>query len=155
MGISMSEFDNLLGEMDELLEEAWSVPMTGGGKCFIDREKLREYINGLQTYYPSEIRKAKAIIEERETILLKARTDAEKMIRDAEEKAKKMLDEEAVLKEAKRLAEEMLASAKETSDKMRKNAADYVDTLLRRLEEQLENNLAGIKQARRALERDE
>lgn len=148
----MSEFDNLLSEMDELLEEAWSVPMTGGGKCFIDREKLREYIGGLQTYYPSEIRKAKAIIEERETILLKARTDAEKMLRDAEEKSKQLLDEEFILTEAKKRAAELVTATEEAAERMRKSASDYVDTLLQRLEEQLENNLAGIKQARRALE---
>ena len=68
MGISMSEFDNLLGEMDELLEEAWSVPMTGAAMLYRPRKAPRVHQRP-SDLLPSEIRKAKAIIEERETIL--------------------------------------------------------------------------------------
>lgn len=134
-----------------MLEEAWSLPMMGG-KCVIKRDELRACLDGLHTYYPTELAKAKSLLDERERILQKAKADAEKMVKDAEKKARAILNEQDILVEATNEAQKLTKEAKEDAAKMRRAAVEYVDNILGRVETLYDSNLASIKQARRIVQ---
>lgn len=134
-----------------MLEEAWSLPMMGG-KCVIKRDELRACLDGLHTYYPTELAKAKSLLDERERILQKAKADAEKMVKDAEKKARAILNEQDILVEATNEAQKLTKEAKEDAAKMRRAAVEYVDNILGRVEALYDSNLASIKQARRIVQ---
>ena len=83
--------DELLDVMDETLEEAVNLPFTGG-KRMVDVEKVREIIDEIRLNMPAEIRQAKNIVKDRNTILEKARGESEDIVKRAEERARAIVE---------------------------------------------------------------
>ena len=150
----MNAFESLLEELDDLIEDAWRLPLSNG-KIVIEREELARIVNGLHTHYPTEIARAKNLLDEREKILLKARTDSERMIKNAEMQSNKMLNEQDIIKESRRIADEIRKSAEEESLRMRRSAVELADMVLKRAEDHYDQNLALIKQARRVVKNNQ
>ena len=150
----MNEFESLLEELDDLIEDAWRLPLSNG-KIVIEREELARIVNGLHTHYPTEIARAKNLLDEREKILLKARTDSERMIKNAEMQSNKMLNEQDIIKESRRIADEIRKSAEEESLRLRRSAVELADMVLKRAEDHYDQNLALIKQARRVVKNNQ
>lgn len=146
----MNEFEVLLDQLNDLIEESWRLPLSNG-KVVLDKDDLTRIVNGLQTHYPTEISRAKNLLEDREKILLKARTDADRMKKEAETKSARLLDEQDIIRESKRLSAELLAKATTESEEIRKRAIEFADTILKRAEEHYDQNLAVIRQARRVV----
>lgn len=146
----MVPFEEILDQLEDMLDEAWNLPMTGG-KCVLDGEKVREKLEGLRLNFPGEIKRAKAVLDERERIIIKAKSDAASTIKEAEEKAATILNEQAIMVEAKEKAETMLRTAKEDSIRMKRKTVELIDSLLKRTEDLYDSSLATVKQARRAV----
>jgi len=146
----MVPFEEIIDELQEMLDEAWNLPMTGG-KCVLDGEKVRENLEGLRLNFPGEIKRAKSVLDERERIILKAKSDAIQMIKNAEQRAEIILNEQAIMREARDKAELLVKTAQDDSIKMKKAAADYLNGLLKKTEELLDNNLAAVRQTRRTI----
>ena len=75
--------DEILDMLDELLDRAWNLPLSGG-RCVIDAEKVREMVDDIRLNLPDEIKQAKAIVKDRSEILSSAKTEAEAIVRKAE-----------------------------------------------------------------------
>ena len=142
--------DELLDLMEDTLEEAPSLPFTGG-KCMLDTDKVRDMIDDVRRNLPQEIRQAKAIVSDRADIVNTARQEAEAIIKKAEERARTMVQEEQVMREAQQRAAEILASAQQQSREMRNTVADYCENMLRQSEELLLKNAADVKTIRASL----
>ena len=125
--------DELLDIMDETLEEATTLPFTGG-KRMVDVEKVRDIMDDIRLSMPQEIKQARAIVEDRGRIVDDANKEAEAIIKRAEERARAIVAEQAIVKAAQQKATEMLASA-----------------MLRRTEEQLAQSLTDVKTVRTTL----
>ena len=52
--------EEILEAMDEMLERAWSLPLTGG-RCVVDAVKVRDLIEEIRLNLPSEIKMARGI----------------------------------------------------------------------------------------------
>ena len=102
--------DELLDIMDETLEEATTLPFTGG-KRMVDVEKVRDIMDDIRLSMPQEIKQARAIVEDRGRIVDDANKEAEAIIKRAEERARAIVAEQARVKAAQQKATEMLASA--------------------------------------------
>lgn len=146
----MSDFENLLEELSSMVEEAWEMPLSKN-KIVLEKSDVMRIIDGLGTHYPTELARANSLLQEREKILIKARTDSERMIKEAEEKSKAMTDEQDIVKDANRKAEETVKKAEEDAARIRKSAVEFADAILKRAEEHYDQNLALIKQARRVV----
>ena len=47
--------EEILDVLDELLDKAWSLPLTGG-RCVVDAERVRELIDDIRLNMPTEIK---------------------------------------------------------------------------------------------------
>lgn len=142
--------DELLDEIHSVLDKAWTLPLSGG-KCAVDADRLREIVDDIRANMPSQIRQAKAIVDDREYILSHAREDAEKHIRQAEERARHLVEQEEIYKQAQQRANDILNQAQQQARDMRKSAGDFADDVLRRSEETLQKRASEIRQARQTL----
>ena len=149
----MSAFEFIINELNEMIEEAWNFPMMGG-KCVIDGKEFKERIDKLIENYPTELKRAQAIIAERENILKKAKAEAQTIINEANAKAKMILNEQEIVKEAGEKAKAMLVNAQLEASQLKKASISYADNLLKKTEELYENSLSVIKQARRSINQD-
>lgn len=146
--------DKYLDRIDDVLEEAWNLPFTGG-KRMIDIEKIRELIDEIRLNLPQEIKDARAIVADREDILKDARTEAEDLIRKAEERARRMISEEEVMISARERAKELLSEAHGKARAAERAALEFSETTLKKAEEALLVTYNEIKGTRVGLRKRE
>ncbi len=142
--------EEVLDMLDELLDKSWSLPLSGG-RCVVDAEKVRDYIDDIRINLPNEIKQAKAIVNDRNEILEAAHREAESIIRKAEERARALIAQEEIIKLSQSKANEILAQTQMQSREIRQAAQTFSDDILRVTEEAITNALNEIKQTRQAL----
>ena len=142
--------DELLEQIDDMVDKAWSLPLSGG-KCLVEAARLRAIVDDGRANLPSELRQAKAIVSDRAEIITNAKREAEDIIRKAEERARRMMAEEEIYKQAQTAASELLSQSQQKAREMRKGATDFAEDVLRRTEEVLAGRIGDVRQARQLL----
>lgn len=146
----MQSIEDYLEEMENYIDSCKPVPLSGG-KAVMNAEELRTMIEDIRLVLPQEIRKAQSIVTKRNDILADARKEAEDIVRKAEERARRIVDENEIAKEAAKLAAEREANALARSREIRKGATDYAEACLRRTEDYMSQRLAELRRARQSL----
>lgn len=139
--------DELLDLMEETMEEASGLPFSGS-KRMVDIDKMRDIIDEVRLNMPTEIRQAKAIVNDRADIIASAKREAEAIVKKAEDRARVLVGEEQIVRAAQQRAAEILSSAQSQSREMRTTVTDYCENMLRITEEQLARNAAEVKNVR-------
>ncbi len=142
--------ENLLDEIDEMIDKAWGLPLSGG-KCLLEADRLRDIIDSIRGNIPSEIRQAKSIVADRADIIDTAKKEAEDIVRAAEERARGLVMQEEIVKLAQQKTNEITTQTQQKCREMRKGAQDFVDDLLKRTEEDLSKHMADLRQTRQML----
>jgi len=146
----MTENDGIL-ELVEMLynmiSEAWGVPL-GNDKCLVDREKALDLIEEIKAQLPAEIAEAKRLVSRRDEFIGNAKKEGESIRKMAEERARKMVEEQEIVRMAQARAEEMIATAESKSRELRRSASEYVDEALRGAEETVAQSLEVVRQVR-------
>jgi len=146
----MMNIEEILDMMDDTLDKAWSLPMTGG-RCVVDVEQMREMMDEIRINLPGEIKQAKNIVADRNEILRAAKAEAEQLVRRAEDRARVLVSQEAVLKEAQAKANELLSQTQSRTKEMKAAAQEFSDSRLRETEESLTRALADLRETRQKL----
>lgn len=141
--------DDILDMIDELLDRAWSLPLSGG-RCVVDADKVRDLIDDIRLNIPGEIKQAKAIVSDRTEIIEGAKKEAEAIVRKAEERARVLVAQEEVVKAAQAKATELLTQAQSKSREIRQAAQEFSDNCLMKTEEVLVKSLTEVKATRQA-----
>lgn len=142
--------EEILDVLDELLDRAWNLPLTGG-RCVVDADKVRDLIDEVRLNLPGEIKQARSIVADRAEIISVARQEAESIVQKAEERAKALISREDIVKQSQTRAAEIMQSAQMKSREMRAAANDYSEKVLRETEESLTRSLSDVKNTRQAL----
>ena len=137
----------LLDILFGMVNDAWNVPL-GGDKCIIERQKALDVISDIKASLPSSIAEAKRLVAARDEFIGNAKREAEAMRKTAEEKARRLVDEQEITRVARARSAEMISSAESRSAELRRVASDYVDDLMRKTEESLSASLGTIRNAR-------
>ena len=145
----MNSIENVLDEIDEMLDKAFTVPLSG--KCMLDAEKVRDLIDEIRLHMPSEIKQAKAIVEDRVEIISTAKREAENIIRRTEDRAKAMIAQEEIVKQAQQRGSEILALAHQKSREVKQAASDFVENIMKKTDDCLTTNLTELRQTRQNL----
>ncbi len=142
--------DDILDMMDELLDNAASVPFSVK-KSIIDADQMRDYINEMRLNLPGEIKEARLIVMDRQSILTTANKTADDIIRRAEERAKVIVSNDEITKAAKARAVDIINQAQAKAKELKNAANKYIDDILIRSEECLQANLADVRKTRQAV----
>ena len=150
MAMETMTIDEILEMMDDLLDKAVSVPFSNK-KSMVDAEQLREYIDGIRYNLPQEIKRAKEMVADRSVIITDANSQAEQIIKKAEERAKVLVSEEEVYKHAKAAADELVAQSRAMDASIKKAMVEKLDGILAESEKSILNALSQIKSMREAV----
>lgn len=142
--------DDILDMMDDLLDNAASVPFSVK-KSIIDGDQMRDYINEIRLNLPQEIKQAKLIVRDRQSIMNDANKEADAIIRRAEDRAKVIVSNDEITKAAKARAAEILTQAQGKAKEIKNAANKYIDDVLVRTEECLQSNLGDVRKTRQAI----
>lgn len=141
--------EEILDQLDELIDRAWSLPLTGG-RCVVDADKVRELLDDVRLNMPTEIRQAQSIVADRTEIVNTAKKEAEAIIARAEKRAAALVEEEEVVRQSRSKAAEIAQQAQQQSREMRQSAKEFVDNILKNTEESLAASMNEVKNTRAA-----
>ncbi|MBQ9891342.1 MAG: ATPase [Firmicutes bacterium] len=130
----------LLDELDEIIELASSVPVVR--KVMVDPNEVTEIVKEIRLELPDEIQQAQWIKNERTRILDEAKAEYDNIIKEAQEKAAALVEQDEITIRAKERADEILRVAKENCSVMKMSILDYTDGMLYNLQEKVDQMYA-------------
>ena len=139
--------EDIISALYDMVQDARALPL-GADKCIVERDKILDMLDEIIAQLPVELKQARTIVESRNELIGQARREAEALIRQAQEKAEKMVEDEAIYQEAKRQCQEMVLQTKNRMAELRKVSNDYMDDALRRTEEAIALSLEDVRDTR-------
>ena len=130
-----------------MIQDAKNVPFSGE-KCAVERERALDLLDEISNKLPSELKQAKTIVESRNELVTSAKREAEGILKSAQAQARQLVSNEAVYQEARTQANEMVRAAQEKIKELKQVTNDYVDDSLRRTEEAVAEALSQIRDSR-------
>lgn len=103
----------LLDELEEIMDSSRAVPFSN--KVSVDKEEIYDIISEIRMKLPNELKQSKWVIEERNKILIDAQKEADEIVKNAEERLVRMIDDNEVTKKAYDQAANIIESAKKTA----------------------------------------
>ena len=142
--------NEILDRMDDLMDGAPSLPLSGG-KCVVNSERMRELIDELRLNLPQEIKQAKMIVSDRKAILEDAKREAESVVKVAEERARRLVEDNEITKKAKERATEIMTTAQSQARELKRAANEFSENVLKTAEQGLTESLNQVRTAKSAL----
>ncbi len=143
----MKRVEELINELQAIMEEAKAVPLTGG-KSLVDTEQVMDILDEIRDSLPSEVRQAKNIVADRGQIITEAKKEAEAILRDAEERRKKLIERDEIVQGAHARANEIMNDVKAKTSDMRKAASDFVEDIMKKTDEAITSQLTELRKTR-------
>ncbi|HHT49992.1 MAG TPA: ATPase [Eubacteriaceae bacterium] len=126
----------LLEQLEDAIESATGVPFSS--RVLVDGEEILSLIQDIRVNLPDEIKQAQWIKEERKKILIEAQKEAETITQEAENYIRKMVDDNEITKKAYQQAEDIIQKTQENAKEIRLGTNEYADSILLKLQNQLE-----------------
>lgn len=137
------QLDDLMDQLESALAEAPYIPLTT--KAIVDQNLCLDLLDKIREILPSELANAKEVLAAKELLLARAEADAEEM----RERGRAQLEQAAMESEAVALANlqarEIVAEGERQAREMAAAAAEYSDTIYRRLEDDLTGLLETVR----------
>jgi vacuolar-type H+-ATPase subunit H len=140
----------LLERLEEVLGAGRRVPFTN--HTLIDDEECLAIIDQIRLSIPNEIRQARKINADRESILDEARMRAEQILRAADEEARERVRDHPIARQAEAHADELISQAERRGAQVRQEADDYAYRVLQELDRRLETLTTTVRNGLRALQ---
>ena len=86
----------LLDELEDIIDKGAAVPFSG--RCLLEKDELLDVLQEIKLKLPDDLKQAKWIKEERQRILQEAQSEADGIIKTAEEKIISMVNENEIAK---------------------------------------------------------
>lgn len=121
--------EELLDELFDVINESKTGSFFSGGKG-LDKEEVFDIIQNIRLNIPIEIKQAQKLAENSERILNDATIQANKIIREAENNAARLINDHEITRRAKQEAEIIMSEAKQYVRDMRLGANAYAEECL-------------------------
>jgi len=139
-----------LDRIDQIIafvEGARAMPMSRAN-CVVDRSEMIGSLEELRGDLPNELRRAAALLEERDKIIDAGRREAERIIAEAEAEHARLVSVNEIVVSAEHEAARLVGEARTEAQRLREEVDDYVDTALANFEQFLTRSLASIERGR-------
>lgn len=134
-----------LDELEELLDDAPHIPLTG--RILLDMDRVYGVVDRLRKAIPEGVQQAQRVIRDRERILAQAREEGEAIIKEAKSFAEKLTSESSIVQRAEEEADRILEEARRQSREIRLGAREYAADILEKLDANLQKCTHVLRQA--------
>lgn len=148
------EIERLINELEEIIENSWHLPLSGG-RAVVNSNEIKNILENLRLNLPKEVLQAKNIVAERTKIIDDAKRESEAIMKISEEKIRNLVNKNEIVKNAQIIANKVLADAKEKAKQMRTSSCEYVEELMKNVDQALTSNLTEIRKVRQNLRHSE
>ena len=145
--MNQNNIEELISALYDTIQNARTMPLAAD-KCIVERDALLDMLDEISAQLPGELKQSRTIVESRNELINQARHESESIIRQAQEKAKQLVTQEAVYAETKRQCEEMIHQTQARVKELRRVSNEYMDDALRRTEEAIAQSLNEVRDTR-------
>ncbi len=121
------------------------------GYRILSEERLIEFIEKVRSSLPEEVGRAKIITKDQERMIRAAQEKAQAIVTEATSKHQELVDDHEIVDRARKTAEVILRESEERARKVREGADQYAAQLLGELEARLSGALGSVRKGREAL----
>ena len=139
--------EDIIGELYDLIQDARSMPLAAD-KCIVERDQVLDMLDEIIAQLPSELKQSRSIVESRNELISQARREAEMIVRQAQEQAQQLVQQESIYNEAKRRSEELALQTQTRVMQIQKAGNSYMDESLRQTEEVIAKALNDVRETR-------
>ncbi|MEV0648373.1 hypothetical protein AB0I28_24220 [Phytomonospora sp. NPDC050363] len=133
-------------ELIAYVEQAKAVPMSRAAK--IDRGEIIAMLEELGAELPAELRRADAMLAERDKIIDAGQRQANQIIGEAETEHARLVAGHEITVSAEHEAQRLINQARDEANRLRNEVDEYVDTTLANFEQFLHRALSGVERGR-------
>ena len=145
----MSVLEDLVHQLEAAIRSARTMPLSSS--ALIDRKEVLDLIELLKRSLPEEIARARAVIRDRDEVVERARTQAERVLERAQSEREQQLSKTEIVQAASREADRMVAEAEAVGRRIKAEAESYVEGKLATFEVVLQKTLAAVERGRARL----
>ena len=99
-----NNIEELISALYDTIQNARSMPLAPD-KCIVERDALLDMLDEISAQLPGELKQSRTIVESRNELINQARHESESIIRQAQEKARQLVTQEAIYNETKHQCE--------------------------------------------------
>jgi vacuolar-type H+-ATPase subunit H len=130
MNLSIEE---ILDKMEDLIDGGANIPFAK--RSIVSSEVLRDLMYDLRQSLPVEIKQARELVTQRNQFIMEARDEAERIVKDAEERARTAASQQEITRMANNMANDIKMSAQKQAMETRAAAFEYANRMLVNLED--------------------
>ena len=123
------------------------------GYRILSEERLLEFVEKVRASLPEEVGRAKIIAKDQDRVMRAAQEKAQAIVDEAATKHEELVDQNEIVQRARTTAEVVLREAEERSRKVREGADQYAAGVLAEMETRLAGALGAVRKGRDALNR--
>lgn len=138
----------VLEKMEAYIHEGTWLP---AGMRVLSEERLVEFIEKVRSSLPEEVGRAKLIAKDQDRMIRAAQEKAQAIVTEATAKHEDLLENHEIVARARTTADVILREAEERARKVREGADQYAAQLLGELEARLSGALGSVRKGREAL----
>ena len=140
----------LIDRLETMVTGAKRVPISN--RLMLDEQELADLIDQMRTVLPEEVRAARKVLRERDSIIAEAQQQADDVLKTAHEQAEMLLDEQGLLAEAQARANQFMEEIERDAQERIQGADDYARQVLTQLQAQLGRHLKTIEAGLQSLD---
>ena len=133
----------LIDRLETMVTGAKRMPITG--KLMLDEQELADLIDQMRTVLPEEVRSARKVLRERDSIISEAQQQADDILKTAHEQAEMLLDQQGLMAEAQARAKQFMEEVEADAQERINGADEYARQVLTQLRDQLSRHLSTIE----------
>jgi vacuolar-type H+-ATPase subunit H len=140
----------LIDRLENMVTTARRMPVTN--RLMLDEQELADLIDQMRTVLPEEVRSARKVLRERDSIISEAQQQADEILKTAHEQAEMLLDQQGLMAEAQARARQYMDDIESDAQERINGADEYARQVLTQLREQLSRHLSTIEKGLDALD---
>ena len=127
MSAQQSNIYNLLGKLEEALDKGF--PLLSSYMVVVKRDTVETLLDNIYASLPTEVQDARDLLRRRDGIQHEAQQRAEKLIRDAQAEAARLLSESDLMQKAKREIQQAKEVVIAECEAMKRKATEEADAI--------------------------
>ena len=133
----------LIDRLENMVTTARRMPVTN--KLMLDEQELADLIDQMRTVLPEEVRSARKVLRERDSIISEAQQQSDEILKTAHEQAEMLLDRQGLMAEAEARAKQYMEQIENDAQERINGADEYARQVLTQLRDQLSRHLHTIE----------
>ena len=142
-----NEVDRLIDMLYEKIEEARPVALQTG-MCKVDRDEMLDLLDELKAQLPVEIKRSQELLTARDKFKDEAKREADRIVRQAEQTAQKLISDNDIVYKAKEEARRIIEQSEERARQLLQMTNEYAEDALARTEGSIQKALTSVKESR-------